>query len=491
MNEPRHVRPFVREAGWELPTSLDTLVPRDHPVRFVAQYVDGLSGEDWLELGIRWQEGGQGAHGYHPKVLLAVWLWGFMSGVRSSRRLEAACAEQLSCLWLTGGQRPDHNTLWRFYQAHRAGMRYLLTDTVRMAVRLGLVDLAIQAVDGSKVSGNAAKERSYDQAGLDRLLDRTERAIAELEAQNRTDETPPPPRLPEELADAQALRARLQEAREGLEPGTRINLTDGDARLMPSRRGYVAGYNAQAVVSPLAEQRAGYRGMLVTAAEVTDAPDDHAQLLPMLAAAEATTGVRATTTVADGGYHSAAVLAACQARQQEVLMPEAQRTKLPGPYHKDRFRFDAATDTYPCPQGQTLVFAGIRHRKDRLPMRAYRAGAAVCRACPAFGTCTKDAHKGRLIEISQENPVLVAHRALMATARAKGLYARRKELVEPVFGIVKEQQGLRRFLLRGKAGVRAEWCLVGASFNLRTLARIWQRRPQLFAQCGQEGAAWA
>ena len=81
-------------------------------------------------------------------------------------------------------------------------------------------------------------------------------------------------------------------------------------------------------------------------------------------------------------------------------------------------------------------------------MRAYRAGAAVCRACPAFGTCTKDAHKGRLIEISQENPVLVAHRALMATARAKGLYARRKELVEPVFGIVKEQQGLRRFLLR-------------------------------------------
>ena len=481
MNEPMHVRPFVREAGWALPASLDTLLPANHPVRFVAQYVDDLTTEDWLELGIRWQEGGPGSHGYHPLVLLAAWLWGFMSGIRSSRRLEAACIDQLSFLWLTGGQRPDHNTLWRFYQAHRAGMRYLLTDTVRMAVRLGLVDLAIQAVDGTKVSGNAAKERSYDQQGLDRLLERTERAISELEAQNRTDDAPPPPRLPEELADARALRERMQQVRAGLLPGKRVNLTDADARLMPSRRGYVAGYNAQAVVSPLTEQRAGCSGMLVTAAEVTTAPDDHAQLLPMLDAAEATTGQRATTTVADGGYHSAPVLTACQARQQEVLMPEAQRTKLPGPYHKDRFRYDAATDTYTCPEGQTLVFAGMRQRKDRLPTRAYRAGAAICRACPAFGRCTKDGHKGRLIELMAENPVLVAHRLLMATERAKTRYARRKELVEPVFGIVKEQQGLRRFLLRGREQVRAEWQLLGAAFNLRTLARIWQHTPALFA----------
>lgn len=476
------VRPFSREAGWELPASLDELLPATHPVRFVAQYVDELTQEDWLQLGISWQEGGAGAHGYHPRVLLAAWLWGFMSGVRSSRRLEAACTDQLSCLWLTGGQRPDHNTLWRFYQAHRAGMRYLLTDTVRMAVRLGLVDLAIQAVDGSKVSGNAAKERSYDRKGLGRLLERVEQSIADLEAQNSTDEVPPPPRLPEELADAQALRERIQEVREGLAPGKRVNLTDRDARLMPSRRGYVAGYNAQAVVSPLVEATAGRGGMLVTAADVTDAPDDHAQLLPMLDAAEATTGARATTTVADGGYHSAPVLEVCQERMQEVLMPEAQRTKLPGPYHKDHFVFDAATDTYTCPQGKVLVFAGIRQRTDRRPTRAYRAGAAVCRSCPAFGSCTKDGHKGRLVEVTDENPVLVAHRALMATTRAKALYARRKELVEPVFGILKEQQGLRRFLLRRKEQVRAEWQLLAAAFNLRTLAQIWQQRPALVAR---------
>jgi transposase len=482
MDKPMHVRPFSREAGWELPASLDALLAHDHPVRFVAQYVDGLTEEDWLQLGVRWQEGGQGGHGYHPRVLLAAWLWGFMSGVRSSRRLEAACVDQLSCLWLTGGQRPDHNTLWRFYQAHRASMRYLLTDTVRMAVRLGLVDLALQAVDGTKVSGNAAKDRSYDQQGLHRLLERTDRAIADLEAQNSSDDAPPPPRLPEELADAHALRERIRELRASLAPGTRVNLTDADARLMPSRRGYVAGYNAQAAVSPLQEEAAGRGGMVVTAAAVTDAPDDHGQLVPMLDAAVETTGQRAAVSLADGGYHSAPVLAACQERKQQVLMPEAQRTKLPGPYHQDHFVFDEATDTYTCPEGKTLVFAGVRQRTDRLPARAYRAGAAVCRACPAFGRCTKDGHKGRLIEISQEHPVLVAHRILMATERATTLYARRKELIEPVFGILKEQQGLRRFLLRGKDQVQAEWQLLAATFNLRTLARIWQQQPALFAR---------
>lgn len=231
------VRPFEREAGWELPASLDALVPLDHPVRFVAAYVDGLTAEDWQQFGVTWQEGGQGANGYHPRVLLAGWIWGFMSGIRSSRRLEAACRDQLSCLWLTGGLRPDHNTFARFYRVHRAGMRSLLTETVRLAVRLGLVDLAIQAVDGTKVSGNAAKERSYDQAGLERLLERTERAIDALEAQNRTDDEPPPPPLPQQFANAQAMRQRIQEVRAGLEPGRRVNLTDPDARLMPSRHG--------------------------------------------------------------------------------------------------------------------------------------------------------------------------------------------------------------------------------------------------------------
>ena len=118
----------------------------------------------------------------------------------------------------------------------------------------GLVDLAVQAVDGSKVAGNASPSRTLDEARLQRLLERTETAIADLEAQNTDDGPPAPPRLPEQLRHAQALRARVHEAlaRVAADEGTRrVNLTDGDAVLQRIRSGYLVGYNAQAVASPL------------------------------------------------------------------------------------------------------------------------------------------------------------------------------------------------------------------------------------------------
>ena len=131
-----------------------------------------------------------------------------MSGVRSSRKLEAACRDQIPYLWLTGWQHPDHNTLWRFYQGHRRGMRSLMKCTVGTAVEVGLVDLAIQAVDGTKVAASAAGDRTHDAAGLGRLLERTEAAIAELEAQNEGGDDPSPPRLPEQLRRADGLRGQ-------------------------------------------------------------------------------------------------------------------------------------------------------------------------------------------------------------------------------------------------------------------------------------------
>ena len=121
-----------------------------------------------------------------------MWLYGFMTGVRSSRKLEAACRDQIPYLWLTGWQHPDHNTLWQFYQAHRGAMRTLMKCTVGTAVEMGLVDLAVQAVDGTKILGDASTDRTYNAVTLQKLLDRTEAAIAELEAQNEGGDDPRP-----------------------------------------------------------------------------------------------------------------------------------------------------------------------------------------------------------------------------------------------------------------------------------------------------------
>jgi hypothetical protein len=208
-----------------------------------------------------------------------------MTGVRTTRRLEQACAEQLPLLWLTGGQRPDHNTLWRFYQAHRVGMGHLFTQTVRTAVTLDLVDLAVQAVDGTKLKGSVARANLRSEAGLQLLLEGVNEVLAQVDSQHAGDGGGEPPRLPLELESAQARTEQIAAAWESVQrdraPARRSHArtsagqrkehitdaleavrqaggperaspTDPDARLQKLRGGgYAVGYNGQAAAAGL------------------------------------------------------------------------------------------------------------------------------------------------------------------------------------------------------------------------------------------------
>jgi len=487
------IRPLNRDLTWLFPPTLEELIPTHHPARFVAAFVEGLDRASWSAMGIPRDGDPLGAPSYDPRGLLCVWIYGFMTGVRSCRKLEGACRDQIPYLWLTGWEHPDHNTLWRFYQAHRQQLRALFKRTVKTAIRMGLVDLAVQAVDGTKIQGNAARARTYDEAGLRQLLERADTAIAELEAQNEGGNDPPPPRLPEDLASAQALRERVQAALEQVtaeDELRHVNLTDEDARLIKSPHGYIAGYNAQAMVSPLDPEAAGRSGLFITAADLTNAPDDHGQLLPMVQQAEENTGSRAELTLADGGYHSGETLEACAEAECTVVMPETGRRASgeSDPYHKDWFVYDEQADTYTCPQEQMLHFAGERRRKGQAGIRIYRASRAACRVCPAFGVCTKDWRHGRVLEATPHDSALRRHRLWMASEEAKTAYRQRKQLPEPVFGILKERQGARRFLLRGLKNVQAEWMLLATAFNLQTLYRIWTSRQANERNCALCGA---
>ena len=168
-----------------------------------------------------------------------------------------------------------------------------------------------------------------------------------------------------------------------------------------------------------------------------------------------------TVTLADAGYHSGANLLACETGGHQVLMPGADSGQRLAPYHKEQFIHQAETDTYQCPLGARLEFVESLKHRTGYGVRRYRAPRAVCRSCPAFGECTKD-RQGRSIKVSEHELRL------------------RKQLVEPVFGILKECHGARRFLLRGLAGVRAEWTLLATAFNLASLYRLQKRgrRPK-------------
>ena len=151
------LREMDRKQMWLLPPSLDELLPLDHPARFVAEFVDALDQDSWGELGVEIEGNPLGAPAYHPRALLCVWLYGFMTGVRSCRKLETACRDQIPYLWLTGWQHPDHNTLWRFYQRHRQGMK-------------GAVPAHGTNGGGDEAGGPGGASGGWDEGGRQRIL---------------------------------------------------------------------------------------------------------------------------------------------------------------------------------------------------------------------------------------------------------------------------------------------------------------------------------
>jgi hypothetical protein len=432
--------------------------------------------------------------------------------------LERAVAERIPFIWLAGRQRPDHNTLHRFYQAHRDGLKQLFRRTVRTAVQIGAVELAVQAVDATRIAGNASCSRTHDQQQLEELLERTEAVIAEIEsrlAAERQDEGEGPGSgggLPPELASAQALKQRVAEALKTVtaEGGPdRVNLTDADAALMPTRGGgFITGYQGEAVAAVVPPEAFGEtatgqtatgqtatgetvtdetvtdkpapRGMLITANEVIAVPAERDQLIPLTKQAEAHTGATPgngiETMLADSGFHSGTTLIEGEAHGVQLVVPDPAVPRVAPPYHKSAFLYDAESDTYRCPEGQTLRFRFINHSADHSPARHYRCRGAICRACPAFGQCTTS-KEGRTIARVRDEEAIGAHREWMATGKAKALYRRRKGLIEPVWGLIKDGQAGRRFLLRGLENVRAEWSLMVTAFNLRTIWRLWCHRP--------------
>ena len=473
-------RAFTRNQRFLLPPDLNEWVAADDPVRFVAAFVDARAPVVWAELGWSLDAAPVGAPRYSHRMLLSAWLYGFMQGERSTRAIERLCRTQIPARWLTANQCPDHNTLWRFYAEHRAAMRQLLTETVRTAVQCELIDIAVLAVDGTKLLANAAPERSLSEAQLTALLTRLEAEITTLEAQGAGDDEGSDPRLPPASGPPVALRAQVDAALAALaaEPGPkRRNLTDPEAVFMKTRHGLAPAYNAQAaVVATTAAARARLgaaapSGRVIVATDVIAANPDRGQLAPLIAQAEANLGQAVALTVADGGYASGPDIATATAAGYPVLVPEPKQA---APYHLSHFAYDAVRDVLTCPEGQPLHRIAQTRNRRRVPVQRYGGDAATCRACPAFGVCTTNSRQGRTVQLPEHDDIIRQVRALRASDHGQRLLQQRKTLIEPVFGTIKEVLAGRRVLHRGLAGVQAEWAALATAFNLRTLARFWQ-----------------
>jgi transposase len=451
------------------PPALEDWVPKDHPVRFIREFVEQ---QDLAKLGFAMPLSMEGRPPYAPGLLLKIWLYGYHQRVRSTRKLEAACRDQLPLLWLSGMIAPDHNSLWRFWRDNKPALRQLFKQSVRLALQAGLVGLVLQAVDGTKIQAAASSGTGWSKEQMQKLLAALEAQLNEAEKQLQ-EEGPSPEgtayRLPEKLEQREALRAAVKAGLEQLEQDSRTHYhpKEPEARRMKCEGKRPFAYNAQAVV----DQTHG----VVVAADITVEETDSQELVRMVEQAQQNTGAdSAVLTVADGGYGSGAQVAQAAQRKLEVLVqPQDGGWHKAAGYSAKDFQYDALTGTVTCPQNKPLDYSGEVQQKAQ-QVKRYRCHV---KDCPVAKLC-KDSKGRRVIEIWPHTAAVQQMRKPLASSEARQMLMKRGRIIERHFGHIKQHEGFRRWTVRGAENVRTQWALINLTINLRLLHRLWNRQAQ-------------
>ncbi|MDF9391900.1 MULTISPECIES: IS1182 family transposase [Methylococcus] len=442
-------RPIDRSTGFLLPPSVDEWLPERHLARFVVEVIDRL---DLSSMTRAYR--GSGSASYHPAMLLGLLVYGYATGVFSSRKIERATHDSVAFRFIAANSHPDHDTLASFRRRFLKDIERLFVEVLILAREMGLLKLGTVALDGTKIHANASRHSALSYEHANKLEAQLKQEVAELlalaEACDRAD-VPDGLSIPEELAIREDRLAKIGEAKRKIEvramerctreqagyeaklaareekekasgrrppgkppappatgpgPTDQVNLTDEESRIMPvSGGGFEQCYNAQAVVAA--------DSLLVVAQDVVQDSNDKRQVAPMLKKLGALPeGLgKPESLLADNGYFSEANVNGCAAAGIAPLISLGREQHHPG--WKKRFE-----EAGPAPGNAT-------------PMQA------------------------------------MAHR--LATPEGKRLYALRKQIPEPVFGIIKSVMGFRQFSLRGLQKVKGEWHLVTLAWNVRRM----------------------
>lgn len=477
---------------------LDEALPPDHPVHVFVDLVRSIDLDHFLV-----PPGPKGEKPYHPHALFGVLAWGYLHGVRSSRKLARLARQEAAFVYLVGGGQPNYRTLARFRRDNAAAFTAVFQETVILALRLGLAQLGHVALDGTKLRANTSKHKAMSYGRMRQreaqLEDEIARLVQQADAQDTAEDQAYGTDSDGYSVDAElALRerrlAKIRVLRERLEAEQRAeqdlgdganpviddkeqrSFADGDARMMLLKRGeYAYAYNAQAAVDATSG--------IVVAADLTNTAPDVAHLPDLVQRVRGLRAVidlpdeEATTVSADAGYFSAENIAE-DGNGIDLLIaagrddPATAAVPKGGVWPADVFGFDAARDVWVCPAGRALVRQvtppGARGRpaKDR-----YHADPADCAPCPLRARCLKAGQDRRVLVARRSRPT-GAMRYKMRQPVNRGRYARRKVIVEPVFGQFKEDRSFTTLSVRGLVLAKAEYLLGCLVHNLGKLLRV-------------------
>jgi transposase len=473
----RFVEGEDRRQGVLLPEFLDDYVSEENPVRVIDAFVEAL---DLEALGF---EGvvpeATGRPGYHPSVLLKIYVYGYINQVASSRRLEREAQRNVELMWLTGRLAPDFKTIADFRKDNGPAIRATCRRFVDLCRRLELFTHAVAAIDGSKFKAVNARDKNFTRAKLQKRMDQVEASIERYMAALETAD-----RQEGELAQAKSVRlkdkiAQLCEqmaAFKALEPvmeaapDQQLSLSDPDARSMATsgRGSGIVGYNVQAAVD--AEHH------LIVAHEVTNIGHDRGQLSTMAGEAKAAMGADQLEVLADRGYFSGEEVLACEPLGVTPYVPKPMTSgaKARGRFGKQDFVYHPDEDVYRCPAGETL---SRRFTSVEDGMNLYVYWTSNCASCPIKNQCTSG--KERRVKRWEHEAVIDAMQARL-DAKPDAMRIRRATVEHP-FGTLKAWMGATHFKTRTLDKVRTEMSLHVLAYNLKRMIAILGPQPLMAA----------
>ena len=492
-----------------IPQRLEDVIPRDHPVRYLDYLLRSEAFREVFEkVEQSYRQGGVGQPPYHPRFLVALYVYGMLIRIRSSRRLEEACRYRTDVMWLMAGQVPDHTTISNFIKTHGECLHGVFKSTIRVGLEAGLISLEHVAVDGTKIEADASedsvKSRDAIEAEIEKEVARREEEFAANEAKEHglvaKDNASPSDKLKRLEKALESIKRREDEASGTNKVAPAGCVTDPDARKMKGKKGRsVPNYNAQISVDA--------KSSMIVAQEVTDRPDDSGELRPQLEQVKENCGRMPIEVSADSAYNTGPALAYCHKSQVTTYMPDsgerdpslpeatqsaidrvAAREKLTSeeiaalPRGRDNklsrraFIYEESTDTYRCPMGATLRRARSSTDKQKCGVAVrtqYRGAGEVCGPCPLADSCCRTPGVPRTVTHDQYESHRQELRRRMRTEAGLEAYKKRGPVSETPFAACKNILGIWRFMRRGKSAVGAEWAAICAALNFRQLLACW------------------
>ncbi len=464
----RFVEGVDRRQSTLFPDRLEDWIGDDNPVQVIDVFVDAL---DLGGLGFdRVAPRATGRPGYHPSVLLKLYIYGYLNRVQSSRRLEREAGRNVEVMWLTGRLVPDHKTIADFRKNNGQAIRAVCREFVVLCRRLDLFTQALVAIDGSKFKAVNSRDRNFTRAKMKRRLEQIEASIDRYLSQLDTADR-------QEPSVAEAKTSRLKEKIEALknemqrlkklegemlqQPDQQISLTDPDARSMATsgRGSGMVGYNVQTAVDA--------KHHLIVAHEVTNVGADRGQLSNMANQARKAMDAEDLEVVADRGYFKGEEILACDEAGITVFVPKplTSRSKAAGRFGKQDFRYLADDDVYLCPAGERLTWRFAAEEQGQIFSRYW---SSACQSCSIKKLCTTG--KERRITRWEHEAVLEAMEARLD--RDPDKMRVRRETVEHPYGTIKAWMGATHFLMKTLGRVATEMSLHVLAYNLKRVMNI-------------------